>query len=182
MTDSERGEVRVGAHLRAIASLPAVVTLVVPAFILWRAESVRPGGSLPVPWSWVLVLFGCALIVGGLRLMFQSISLFHRSGKGTLAPWNPPSRFVAVGVYRYARNPMISGVWCILLGESALFGSPALLLWFALFALGNAVYMPLIEEPGLERRFGADYALYKQNVPRWIPRLTPWDGPGDSGN
>jgi len=179
MTDPGRDEAGVREHLRAIAALPGVVTLVVPALILWPLQSARPGGSLPVPWSWAVVLLGCVLIVGGLRLMVQSISLFHRSGKGTLAPWNPPRRFVAIGVYRYVRNPMISGVWCILLGEAALFGSAALLLWFALFALANTVYMPLVEEPGLLRRFGADYALYKQNVPRWIPRLTPWDGPGD---
>jgi protein-S-isoprenylcysteine O-methyltransferase Ste14 len=32
----------------------------------------------------------------------------------------------------------------------------------------------LVEEPGLERRFGDSYRAYKANVPRWIPRLTPW--------
>jgi len=38
------------------------------------------------------------------------------------------------------------------------------------------IYIPLGEEPGLAKRFGDDYHLYKQNVPRWIPRLTPWEG------
>jgi len=42
--------------------------------------------------------------------------------------------------------------------------------------LVNAIYIPLVEEPGLERRFGDDYFLYKKNVPRWIPRLRPWEG------
>jgi len=23
---------------------------------------------------------------------------------------------------------------------------------------------------------GDDYLLYKQNVPRWIPRMKPWEG------
>jgi protein-S-isoprenylcysteine O-methyltransferase Ste14 len=35
--------------------------------------------------------------------------------------------------------------------------------------------MPLSEEPGLEKRFGDDYRRYKANVPRWIPRLRPWE-------
>lgn len=35
-------------------------------------------------------------------------------------------------------------------------------------------YIPLLEEPGLERRFGAAYRLYRRIVPRWIPRLRPW--------
>ncbi len=37
---------------------------------------------------------------------------------------------------------------------------------------------PTLEEPGLEERFGEDYRRYKANVPRWIPRLTPWEGDG----
>ncbi len=41
----------------------------------------------------------------------------------------------------------------------------------------NAIYFPLVEETGLERRFGDDYRRYKANVPRWIPRLTPWTLP-----
>jgi protein-S-isoprenylcysteine O-methyltransferase Ste14 len=26
----------------------------------------------------------------------------------------------------------------------------------------------------LEKRFGDSYLEYKRNVPRWIPRMTPW--------
>ena len=28
------------------------------------------------------------------------------------------------------------------------------------------------------RKFGADYQRYRQNVPRWIPRLHPWNPAG----
>jgi hypothetical protein len=38
----------------------------------------------------------------------------------------------------------------------------------------NAVYIPLAEEPSLAKQFGDDYLTYKQNVPRWAPRLTLW--------
>jgi protein-S-isoprenylcysteine O-methyltransferase Ste14 len=72
------------------------------------------------------------------------------------------------------RNPMISGVLTVLLGESALFVSLPLLLWFAMVLAVNAVYFPLVEEPGLRRRFGAEYEAYRASVPRWIPRLRPW--------
>ena len=40
---------------------------------------------------------------------------------------------------------------------------------------GLDVYIPLVEEPGLLKRFGEEYLTYKRNVPRWIPRLTPWE-------
>jgi protein-S-isoprenylcysteine O-methyltransferase Ste14 len=65
----------------------------------------------------------------------------------------------------------------VLLGEAALLGSVPLLAWFlAVFAV-NAVYFPLVEEPGLRIRFGEDYDRYRDNVPRWVPRLRPWQPP-----
>ena len=93
----------------------------------------------------------------------------------TLAPWNPTQKLVVHGIYRYVRNPMITGMFCILLGEAIFFGSWWLLGWFGFFVLVNVIYIPLLEEPGLARRFGNDYLLYRRNVPRWIPRLTPWE-------
>ena len=45
---------------------------------------------------------------------------------------------------------MISGVLCVLLGEALLFGSTAVLAWFAFVFAINAVYFPLVEEPGLQ--------------------------------
>jgi protein-S-isoprenylcysteine O-methyltransferase Ste14 len=69
---------------------------------------------------------------------------------------------------------MISGVLAVLLGESAVLASLPLFLWFAAVFAVNAVYFPLVEEPGLRRRFGAEYETYRASVPRWIPRLRPW--------
>ena len=162
-------------HLRAIGLLPGVVAVVIPTLLV-TATGIRLGWGLAAPWSGMLVAVGLVLIGLGLHLMRLSIGLFHRVGSGTLAPWDPPRRFVVEGIYRHVRNPMISGVFAILLGEAALLGCPALVLWFLLFACANAVYIPLVEEPGLVRRFGDDYRLYRRHVPRWIPRLRPWDG------
>ena len=69
---------------------------------------------------------------------------------------------------------MITGVLCILLGEAIMFASQEIFDWFVIFLLLNAIYIPLIEERDLERRFGADYIEYKKNVPRWIPRRDRW--------
>ncbi len=100
-------------------------------------------------------------------------------GEGTPAPWDPPRRLVVRGVYRRVRNPMISGVIFTLCGEALIFQSLPLAIWAALFVLANMVYIPNFEEPGLEKRVGEDYRVYKANVPRWIPRLTPWQ-PGET--
>ncbi|MHA2314349.1 MAG: methyltransferase family protein [Candidatus Hermodarchaeia archaeon] len=38
----------------------------------------------------------------------------------------------------------------------------------------NHIWFIKREEPDLERRFGDEYRQYKRNVPRWIPRRSPW--------
>jgi protein-S-isoprenylcysteine O-methyltransferase Ste14 len=43
------------------------------------------------------------------------------------------------------------------------------LVWFLAFSALNQTYIPLWEEPDLQRRFGADYVRYKRNVRRWLP-------------
>ena len=156
-------------QLRAILLLPGIIAVVIPATILDFTGIVWP----PSPWN---VGFGSLSILLGLALMVWTNRLFAKVGKGTLAPWNPPQRLVVHGVYRHVRNPMITGALCILLGEVVFFGSWWLLGWFSFALILNLVYIPLVEERGLAKRFGDDYLFYKQNVPRWIPRLTAWEG------
>ncbi len=158
--------------MRAVALLPGIVTAAVPALILWRSEDVSVGWDLPAGLAILPTLAGVALIGIGLLLMVWTIALFVRVGRGTLAPWDPTSTLVAVGPYRHVRNPMISGVLFVLLGEAGLLGSPPLLIWFGSVLTLNALYLPLVEEPGLHRRFGPDYEAYRAAVPRWIPRLS----------
>jgi protein-S-isoprenylcysteine O-methyltransferase Ste14 len=162
-------------HLRAILLLPFLVTVVIPGIILWLTGPDTLGLWQSAPATRVaLPVLGCALICLGLVLMVATIRLFVTVGKGTLAPWNPTQRFVVRGVYRHVRNPMISGVFLVLLGEAVLAASLPLLGWFVVFVAANAVYIPLAEEPGLVKRFGDEYLSYKQNVPRWVPRLRGW--------
>jgi protein-S-isoprenylcysteine O-methyltransferase Ste14 len=153
-------------QLAAVLLLPGIVTVGVPALIVWQTDaSLRPPAVVGIP-----------LIAVGLVLVVSTVRLFATVGRGTLAPWDPTSRLVVQGPYRFVRNPMISGVLFILLGEAACFASTALLIWFAAVLVANALYIPLVEERGLRRRFGAEYEAYEANVPRWIPGLRPWPG------
>jgi len=170
-------------HLVAIGLLPFVVTVVVPAYIIRAGSTPNIGWGLPSPLGLLPTLLGCALVGLGVLFVYNTVALFATIGKGTLAPWDPPRRLVLEGPYRHVRNPMISGVLSILLGETILLGSTPLLLWFLAFFAVNALSMPLIEEPLLESRFGSDYVTYRRNVPRWIPRLKPWKpGPAPKAN
>jgi protein-S-isoprenylcysteine O-methyltransferase Ste14 len=164
-------------HLRAILLLPFMVTVVIPGVILWLTgpDTLEVWQSAPATRVGLPILGG-ALICLGLVLMVATIRLFVTVGQGTLAPWNPTQKLVVQGIYRHVRNPMISGVFFVLLGEALLTASLPLFCWFAFCVAPNMVYIPLAEEPGLVKRFGADYLAYKQNVPRWIPRMKAWNG------
>ncbi|HEY6418932.1 MAG TPA: isoprenylcysteine carboxylmethyltransferase family protein [Candidatus Binataceae bacterium] len=166
-----------GLLIRSVVSvlaLPVMVAGVVPGW-LTSTRGVEIGFGLPMPLNMVMTAAGLAIMVAGLWLAAGTIRMFATAGEGTLAPWDPPRKLVARGIYRYVRNPMISGVLAILLGEGILLGSVAILEWFAIFLALNSVYIPLSEEPALAARFGQDYLLYKRHVPRWIPRFTPWE-------
>jgi protein-S-isoprenylcysteine O-methyltransferase Ste14 len=157
-------------HVRAIGLLPVSATLVVPAVLIWAFGGVDVGWGLPAAAAWLPVVLGAALIGLGLYLVVRTIALFARVGQGTLAPWDPTSRLVVLGPYRHVRNPMISAVLAVLIGEALVFASPGLALYCAIFFAVNWIYFVLHEEPGLERRFGAAYREYKRAVPRWLPR------------
>jgi protein-S-isoprenylcysteine O-methyltransferase Ste14 len=144
--------------------LPITVLLIIPTFL--QRELNMSGGLIP--------LLGILLMLAGYMLFTASVSMFSRLGEGTLAPWSPPRKLVTDGIYGHVRNPMISGVLFVLLGESLVFESQAIFAWFLLFFVVNNVYFSVSEEPGLLKRFGDEYATYKSNVPRWIPRGTPW--------
>lgn len=160
-----RPEATFWRHARAIALLPFVNTVAIPAAI-----AVAVPGTINAPGAARLIA-GMALLAAGGTLVLRSIALFVRVGKGTLAPWDPTRVLVEQDVYRYTRNPMKTGLVLVLLAEALLLGSPALLLWFALFTAANAVYIRVYEEPDLSARYGEAYRAYCARVPRWLPRL-----------
>ena len=145
-------------------SLPALVLIVVP---LW----IEHDFSIKHVYMFVI---GAACMAAGLCVMILTISMFIKIGRGTLAPWSPTRKLVIAGLYAHVRNPMIMGVFVVLIGEAVAFESLTILLWSGLFIVINTIYFIVYEEPNLVQRFGDEYVEYRNNVPRWIPRLTPF--------
>jgi protein-S-isoprenylcysteine O-methyltransferase Ste14 len=89
----------------------------------------------------------------------------------------PPQRLVAVGFYRYVRNPMYMGFATGWIGLWIIFGHahPAAIAAAVAVALGIHLFVLFYEEPTLRVKFGADYEEYCRNVNRWWPRLRGWD-------
>jgi protein-S-isoprenylcysteine O-methyltransferase Ste14 len=117
---------------------------------------------------------GILLIVAGLPGIVDSFARFALQGLGTPAPIAPPQNLVVTGLYRYVRNPIYVALVSVILGQAALFGDQRLLVYGVLLWLFFHAWVVGLEEPELVSRFGTEYEDFRANVPRWIPRLTPW--------
>jgi protein-S-isoprenylcysteine O-methyltransferase Ste14 len=121
-----------------------------------------------------LRVIGVVLIAAGACVVVDSFARFALQGLGTPAPVFPTLHLVIKGFYRYVRNPMYVAVVAVILGQALLFGDIRVF-EYALFAwLVAHLFVRTYEEPRLRKSFGAEYDRFRANVPRWIPRLTPW--------
>jgi len=141
---------------------PGMVAGYIPLALLRRGSQIETGifAYLAFP-LW---------LVGGVILLW-SFWNFLVQGRGTPAPIDPPRELVAVGFYRYVRNPMYVGVLAINIGHFLWFGYWNLLVYAAFVFLGFHTFVTLYEEPTLKRKFGSSYEEYLRRVPRWIPKI-----------
>jgi protein-S-isoprenylcysteine O-methyltransferase Ste14 len=162
-------------HLSSFIA-PLVFCFILPYFIVGYEKQLYGRSSVaPSPG---LLIVGLAISLAGLVLLVVMVRMFILIGKGTIMPWDPTRRLIISGPYAHVRNPMILSVITVEAGEAIAFLSPILGSLALLFFVINTIYFIYSEEPGLEKRFGAEYLEYKKNVPRWFPRFKPWQ-PGD---
>jgi len=119
----------------------------------------------------IVIISGLVLVILGSILVFWTIFLFKKYGKGTPNPTIPPKEFVVIGPYKYVRNPMALGGTIILLGEALIYYSLSLLTMTILYTVILYLNAKYIEEPELKKRFGEKYNKYLSVVPRFFPKL-----------
>ena len=137
----------------------------------WLASGVRRyDARLNVALSPAWKPVGMLLMVPGAVLVLACLASFVLRGQGTPAPFDPPVTFVPSGPYRYVRNPMYIGAALVLAGYGLWERSAAIAAFALAFLAIFHLFVVLVEEPGLERRFGESYLAYKRAVDRWLPR------------
>jgi protein-S-isoprenylcysteine O-methyltransferase Ste14 len=136
----------------------------------WLGLTVEMAGA--ARWRWLAAVPSMLGFAVALRCVWD----FGWTGHGTPAPFAPPRRLVAVGFYRYLRNPMYVGFATGWIGLWVIFGhpNPALIATAAVAALTVHLFVVFYEEPVLRGKFGADYEEYCGNVRRWRPRMCGW--------
>ena len=126
---------------------------------IWIPTKIAPG-SLAWTLGGILLICG-AVLTGSAILKFKDVNT-------TVRPDRAASTLVISGPYRITRNPMYLGLALVYVGIA-----------IADLSVWALILMPVVltiiqrraiepEEAFLERRFGANYIRYKENVSRWI--------------
>ena len=145
-----------------LLAAPGVVAGYIPLVLLRSGAQIKTGGLAYLAFP----LWGIGAVI-----LLWSFWNFFREGHGTPAPLDPPKELVAVGFYRYVRNPMYVGIFLTLIGHFLWFGYWNLLLYTLVVTIAFHLFVTLYEEPTLRKKFGAAYEEYCQRVPRWIPKF-----------
>jgi pimeloyl-ACP methyl ester carboxylesterase/protein-S-isoprenylcysteine O-methyltransferase Ste14 len=140
--------------LAAFLALPGIVAYAAPAAMAWPVTLVRPAGI--------------TLIAIGTMLLLWCVRDFYVTGKGTLAPWDPPRTLVTRGLYRFSRNPMYVAVGIVLIGWAVATASTGL--WLYAIAVMVAFHLRVVfyEERRLAESQRSAWPRYRTSVPRWI--------------
>lgn len=148
-----------GLFARALVAflvLPGVVAFLVPLLIL------KPDTTAFSNW------WGVAPLSAGIVVLLACVREFYVAGRGTLAPWAPPTTLVATGLYKWSRNPMYVGVFLILSGWAIGFRSRPLAFYAVAVLVAFHLRVVLHEEPWLARTFGEAWTQYRTRVSRWL--------------
>jgi protein-S-isoprenylcysteine O-methyltransferase Ste14 len=140
-------------------AVPGLGAVALPWWILTGS------GGAPVPTRW----YAIGVIAAGAAVYLACVWAFADVGRGTPGPWDPPRHFVAVGPYRWVRNPIYLAALMVVLGEAWLFVSRSLLIYAGAMAIFFHVFVIWYEEPTLRRAFGQTYVEYTRRVRRWLP-------------
>ena len=146
--------------------LPFVMVIGIPWLILgnnmWTVSEFSLGKVL-----------AALLFVFGLILSFLSQRRVYKPEQWTTQeiPFDEPNQLVIQGLYRYTRNPMMDGLYLMLLSEALFFKSWALFYFLIFVVVVSVMVVMCWEEPRLEKKFGDAYLRYKKGVPRFIPKL-----------
>jgi protein-S-isoprenylcysteine O-methyltransferase Ste14 len=137
---------------------------VIPILASLALEWLAPTSFVHGSFRW---MFGTLLVVAGIALNVGGFMTQKRAGTDPI-PFNPSTRIVAHGLYRFTRNPMYLGFALWTLGIAILVDSGWLLLAVPIGLVLIDRIVVVREERYLDRKFGEEYLVYKRRVRRWF--------------
>jgi protein-S-isoprenylcysteine O-methyltransferase Ste14 len=131
--------------------------------------------SIPIEWlyptnfaqGFVRWICGGLFFAFGLALNISGFATQRRAGTDPI-PFNPTTRIVTHGLYRFTRNPMYVGFALWTFGIAILSDSMWMLAAVPIGLVLTDLLVVRREERYLERKFGEEYLAYKRQVRRWL--------------
>src|SRR3989441_5415433 len=140
--------------------VPGTVAVLIPCRIVSRT----PGALSFTPGRLLLAVPAFAL---GAAIYLWCLWDFAVTGRGTPAPIDPPRQLVVRGLYSHVRNPMYLGVLLVVAGWAILSWSGRVLAYGVTVALMFHLFVLLVEEPLLRRKFGSADEAYRRAGRGW---------------
>lgn len=142
--------------LRSFTPVPLLVLLVATA---------KPA-LIPFLWGLALIALGES---------FRTWAVAHAGGSTRTRSVGAPE-LVTSGPFARTRNPLYIANAIIYTGIACLAGGRPIWILVAVgFSMLQYTLIVSLEEETLENLFGFEYQFYRRHVPRWVPRLLPWD-------
>jgi protein-S-isoprenylcysteine O-methyltransferase Ste14 len=144
--------------------LPEIAFAVRPG-IGWTALLGMPSATRQI----VLQLIAVIALPG-----IGAVMEFAERGQGSPIPFDPPTRLVTSGIYRYCANPMQISCTVATLAWAAMLRNGWLLLAPVVALVYGAGIADWDEREDMERRFGEAWRAYRAEVRNWRPRWKPY--------
>jgi protein-S-isoprenylcysteine O-methyltransferase Ste14 len=116
-------------------------------------------------------IIALVLMVTGWLFANWTVKAQFSFGKGTPIPLMATQKLVVKRPYTYCRNPMALGTTAFYFGVAIWTGSLSALGLSLIYPVVILIYIKLIEEKELEKRFGLEYLEYKRRTPFLIPHF-----------
>jgi len=142
--------------------------------LLWGYTALwvrRYDSSLGISLSTWLLIPGILCIAIGAPIALACVITFVVRGRGTPAPFDAPRQLVAVGPYRWVRNPMYLAGGLVIVGCAFSVRSVSVLLLATAMWTAVHLFVRFYEEPTLRGKFNGSYENYYREVRRWLPRV-----------
>ncbi len=150
----------------AVIARPPLIVLctVIAAFVL---DYFFPQGHMARTASGLRYLSAGAALLCGLVLLGSAANEMRKEGTN-IPTWEPSLALVTGGIYARSRNPIYLAFIILLIGVGLLLSSDWLFLLLIPFVLVMHFGVIRREEEYLFARFGASYAAYVKQVPRYL--------------
>lgn len=147
---------------------PLLMVILFPYLILNFSQSISFYPSSYLLPAIVLALLGLVILITAHWAVYKPKQW---ADKKIIFLKAEPNELVTTGIYSYVRNPMLIGIYCILISASIIFSSIYLLLYFLLVCVASISVSVMVEEKQLEKTFGQEYKQYARKVFRFIPKF-----------